>query len=125
MPISAQKMALASTKLQYPGKVPVFYLPSASEAGGQSGPAAMRSKYNLVLAFVEGTREGEAYLQSLALVTRDILDRAARPIAVMSSSPDDVRAIAARLTLPFTLLADEGAITTHRLMGEEVSRLCV
>ncbi len=126
MPISAQTMAIAATRLSYPGRVPVFYLPSASRQGGQAGPAATRSKYNLVLAFVEGTPEGAAYLQALGTIYRDILSRAARVIAVTSLPLNEARALAQRLNLPFTLLADEGSGTTHRLLGDEANAaLCV
>jgi len=126
MSISAQKMAVATAKLSYPGRVPVFYLPSASSDGGEAGPAATRSKYNLVLAFVEGTPEGEEYLQALAAIHRDILSRAARLIAVTSLPLNEARALAQGVNLPFMLLADDGANTTHRLLGEGVNAaLCV
>jgi peroxiredoxin len=126
MSISAQKMAVAATTLSYPGRVPVFYLPSASSDGGQAGPAATRSKYNLVLAFVEGSLEGEEYLQAFSTIHRDILSRAARLIAVTSLPLNEARALAQRLNLPYMLLADDGATTTHRLLSDDVNAaLCV
>jgi peroxiredoxin len=126
MTISAQSLAAASTKLKYPGRVPVFYLPSASASGGQAGPAATRSKYNLVLAFVEDSPEGEAYLQALAEVSQEILFRAARVMAVITASIDRARELSHRLRLHFTLLADESGSTTRRLLGQGAhAAICV
>lgn len=110
--------------MRYPGKVPIFYLPSA--AGGQSGPAATRSKYNLVLLFVEGGEQATKYLQVLSAIHRDILAEAARVMAVVALPLDEVRAQSERLGIPFTLLADEEAETTTRMLGENAhAALCV
>jgi len=126
MTISAQSLSAASAELIYPGRVPVFYLHSASAGGELSGPAATRSKYNLVLAFVEDVSEGEAYLCALAGLNGDVLSRAARTIAVVSASLDRARGLAEALKLPFMLLADEVGNTTRRLIGEEAhAALCV
>jgi peroxiredoxin len=111
-------------KLREGGSVPLFYLPAVG--GGQSGPAALRSKYNMVLAFVEGSAEGESYLESLAAAYRDIQDDQAKVIAVISLPLDDAAKLAERLKLPYPLLADEGGATTRRMLGEaNRAALCV
>ncbi|HYP41471.1 MAG TPA: hypothetical protein VEX13_14015 [Chloroflexia bacterium] len=111
-------------KLKPQGATPLFYLPST--AGGRSGPASLRSKYNMVLAFVDATAEGEAYLQSLAGVYQDVLYAEARVIAVVPLPLPDASEVAVRLKLPFALLADEGGETTRRMLGgENASALCV
>jgi peroxiredoxin len=116
--------AAASAQLRYPGKVPVFYLPSAT--GGQSGPAATRSKYNLVLLFVEGGEQTSNYLQALAVIHRNILAEAARVMAVVALPLDEVRTLSERLRVPFTLLADEDGKTTTRMLGESAhAALCI
>ena len=104
--------------------VPLFYLPAAG--GGQSGPAALRSKYNMALAFVEGGPEGEAYLMALAGAYREIQDRQAKVLAVIALPLASVEEMAARLKLPYTLLADKGGATTRRMLGEgKCAALCV
>jgi peroxiredoxin len=111
-------------KLKPQGTTPLFYLPST--AGGRSGPASLRSKYNMVLAFVDATAEGEAYSQSLAGVYQDVLYAEARVIAVVPLPLPDASALSSRLKLPFALLADEGGETTRRMLGSEnASALCV
>ena len=111
-------------KLKPQGATPLFYLPST--AGGKSGPASLRSKYNMVLAFVDATAEGEAYLHSLSGVYRDIVYAQARVIAVVPLPLHSASALSSRLKLPFALLADEGMETTRRMLGgENASALCV
>jgi peroxiredoxin len=96
-------------------KVPLFYLPSA--AGGQSGPAATRSRYNLVLVFLDDSPQSEPYLQSLASIYPAILKDDARVIAVVHAALRETQRLAASLALPFTLLADEAGATTERILG--------
>ena len=80
----------------------------------------------MVLAFVDATAEGEAYLQSLAGVYRDILYAEARVIAVVPLPLNSASALSSRLKLPFALLADESMETTRRMLGgEHASALCV
>ena len=127
MTVSAQKMAGATAKLTYPGRVPVFSLPSASaDEGRLSGPAAARSKYNLVLAFVEDTAEGEEYLEALKGIYGDAVARAGRVIVVVTAPLDRTKALVRRVGPPFMVLADGDGETTRRLLGEEVgAALCV
>jgi peroxiredoxin len=96
-------------------KVPLFYLPSA--AGGQSGPAATRSRYNLVLVFLDNSPQTESYLQSLAAIYPDILKDDAHAIAVTNASQQETQRLATTLALPFTLLADDAGATTERILG--------
>jgi peroxiredoxin len=111
-------------KLREGGSVPLFYLPAVG--GGQSGPAALRSKYNMVLAFVEGSAEGESYLESLVAAYRDIQDSQAKLIAVVPLPLQDAAKLAERLKLPYALLADEGGATTKRMLGgSNRAALCV
>jgi peroxiredoxin len=120
----AQQKACTPGALRVGGRAPLFSLPQTS--GGRSGPAATRSKYNLVLAFVPANPDGEAYLRDLASIHPDILERDARLIAVVPLALTDAQALAARLALPFALLADEDGATTARLLGEtNRAALCV
>jgi peroxiredoxin len=105
-----------TTALHVYHKVPLFYLPAAK--GGQSGPAATRSKYNLVLVFLESGPEGEAYLQALTDIYPAILKDDARAIVVMQATLEETQRIASKLDLPFALLADDGGATTQRMLDE-------
>jgi peroxiredoxin len=113
----AQNIAAFAAVLKDGGKVPLFYLPSAG--GGQSGPAATRSKYNLVLVFLEGAPEGEAYLRNLAAIHPEILACDARLISVVAAPRSTVEEMARRLDVPFTLLADDSGATTSRMLGDQ------
>lgn len=109
-------MAMAQElQLRLMHKVPLFYLPSS--AAGQSGPAATRSRYNLVLVFLDNTPEAESYLQSLSSIYPAILKDDARAIAVVHASQEETQRLAATLSLPFTLLADDAGATTERILG--------
>ena len=120
----AQNIAASAAALKDGGKVPLFYLPSAG--GGQSGPATTRSKYNLVLVFLEGGTEGETYLRSLAAIHPEILACDARLLAVVAAPLPALEEMACRLALPFTLLADDSAAKTSRMLGGEYrAGLCV
>ena len=103
--------------------MPLFYLPSAS--GGESGPASLRSKYNMVLLFLEGGPASEAYLQEVAARYRDIEAEQARVIAVVAQPIEEARALTSRLKAPFTLLADDGGAATARMLGGAGAALCV
>jgi len=104
--------------------VPLFYLPAS--VGGESGPAALRSKYNMVLAFVGSGPQAEAYLSSLSEAYRDVQDAQARVLAVVTLPQAAMRKLAASLRLPFTLLSDEGGSTTRRMLGDSGQvALCV
>ena len=117
-------MARTPGALRVGGRTPLFTLPQTS--GGRSGPAAARSKFNLVLAFVPADPDGDAYLRDLAAVHSDILERDARLMVVVPLGLDDARALASRLVLPYALLADEGGATTSRMLGEtNRAALCV
>lgn len=102
--------------LRIGGKLPLFYLPSLD--GGKSGPAAMRSKYNLVLVFLPTGSEAVAYLQEIAAHYPDILRNDTRVIAVLDTDPDNTRRAAEALELPFMLLADTEGATASRILGE-------
>jgi len=124
MATGAQKTARLPGALRPGGRTPLFYLPQTS--GGRAGPAATRSKYNLVLAFVGTNRAAEAYLRDLAAIHQEILERDARLMVVVPLSLVDSQALAARLALPYALLADEDGATTARLLGAGNSAaLCV
>jgi peroxiredoxin len=125
MPIHPQsKLSITPAKLTVQGKVPMFYLPST--AGRQSGPAATRSKYNLVLLFQEDSEAGENYLRALSELHPAILESEARLMVVVPLSLENAQTSATRLNLPFTLLADEGGETTRRMLGEgKQAALCV
>jgi peroxiredoxin len=111
-------------KLREGKMVPLFYLQAAG--GGKSGPAALRSKYNMVLAFVEGNVEGETYLVSLAGAYRDIQDAQAKVLAVVSLPLDQATKLQERLKFPFAMLADENGATTRRMIGDgNHAALCV
>lgn len=103
------------TTLRVGGKVPLFYLPSAG--GGQSGPAATRSKYNLVLAFLPNGPEAAAYVRGIARRYPDILRNDARVLAVLDADLDTARRTAEVLELPFTLLSDENGAAATRVLG--------
>jgi peroxiredoxin len=103
--------------------VPLFYLPSA--AGGESGPAALRSKYNMVLLFLEGGPDTEAYLREVATLYRDIEAEQARVIAVVAQPIEEARKLTAQFKLPFTVLADEEGIKTASMLGGPGAALCV
>ena len=107
---------IQTPELRAQHKVPLFYLPSA--AGGQSGPAATRSKYNLVLVFLESGAQTEAYLQALAAIYPSVLKDDARAIAVVQAPLEETQRIATSLDLPFTMLSDETGATTRRVLGE-------
>lgn len=98
-------------------KVPLFYLPSSG--GGQSGPAATRSKYNLVLAFLPDGPEAAAYLQGIVRLYSEILRNDARVIAVLNADLDTTRRATEALELPFTLLSDENGAATARILGQD------
>src|SRR5688500_482714 len=106
----------ASANLKTGTRLPGFVLPSTS--GGTSGPPSMRSKYNLVLAFVEASPAGEAYLYALAAANGEIGAEQARVLAVVPLPLVEAKAMYSRLGLPFPLLADEGAAVTGRMLGE-------
>jgi peroxiredoxin len=111
-------------KLKEGGMVPLFYLPAVG--GGQSGPASLRSKYNMVLVFVEGGAAGEAYLAALAAAYPDIQANQAKAIGVVPTSLEAATALSDNLKLPYTLLAAEGGAATSRVLGEgNHAALCV
>src|SRR5215208_806309 len=89
-----------ASRLKEGARVPLFYLPATSD--GQSGPATLRSKYNMVLVFVDAGAEGAEYLSSLAGAYPDILYAQARVIAIAPFSVDEARTLASTLRLPFT-----------------------
>jgi hypothetical protein len=124
MTTAAQQMARGPGAIRLGGRTPLFYLPQTS--GGRSGPAATRSKYNLVLAFAGPGPSAEAYLLNLAAIHTDILERDARLMAVVPVALADAQALASRLNLLFALLADEDGATTTRLLGDgSTAALCV
>jgi peroxiredoxin len=113
-----------SPQLKGKGRTPLFVLPTT--AGGTSGPGALRSKYNAVLAFLDAGPGAEEYLRGLASLHAEILASQARLLVVVPLSPEDAGALARKLALPFPLLADEGGSTTRRMLGESHrAALCV
>ncbi|MGA7733534.1 MAG: redoxin domain-containing protein, partial [Chloroflexia bacterium] len=102
--------------LRLGGKVPLFYLPTTG--GGTSGPAATRSKYNLVLVFLTNGPQAESYLRELSRLYPDLLRNDARVIAVLDTDLETTRNTAAALDLPFALLSDENGTTASRIMGQ-------
>jgi peroxiredoxin len=111
-------------KLRKGAMTPLFYLPSTG--GGQSGPAALRSKYNMVLVFVDASDDGAAYLHALRELYPAILEAQARIIAVVPTPLESAQALAAKLKLPFPLLADADGSTTQRMLsGNSLHALCV
>ena len=96
--------------------MPNFVLPSTS--GGQYGPGALRSKYNIILAFVGAGSDSEAYLHALAQAYPRILEEQAKVIAVARLELPQAKALQARLALPYTLLADTDGALTARMLGE-------
>ena len=114
----------AAPKLREGKLTPLFYLPATG--GGQSGPGALRSKYNMMLAFVEGNAEGEAYLAALTAAYLNIQDAQAKALAVVSLPLREAAMLQERLKLPYSLLADENGATTRRMIGEDNhAALCV
>ncbi len=104
------------SQLRIGGKLPLFYLPSTQ--GGQSGPSAMRSKYNLVLAFLPGAPQAARYLREVAEIYPQILRNDARLISVLASNLDTTQRTAQALELSFTLLSDENAATASCILGD-------
>lgn len=106
------------------GLVPPFQLPSST--GGATGPGPLRSKYNLVLAFVGGGEGTEGYLRELARAYPSMLDEQARVLAVVVAGPDEAKHRAGEMQLPFALLADQEGSTTARMVGSgTLAALCV
>ena len=110
--------------LKVSGQVPLFVLPSADS--GKTGPGALKSKYNMVLLFVDGEQSGRDYLQTLHEIYPRILAEHARAMAVISRPAQEVEALAKEMQLTFPLLADEDGRTTRRMLGESnTNALCV
>ncbi len=103
--------------------VPTFVLPSTG--GGTSGPGAYRSRYNLVLVFIESSPGAETYLSDLAKACVEIQEEQGRVLAVVRVNLSEAREIHARLGLPFPLLADEDGQVTARMLGAAKCGLCV
>jgi peroxiredoxin len=120
-------MIMATTsdlQLREMHKVPLFYLPSS--AGGQSGPAATRSRYNLVLLFLDDSPQTEPYLQSLSAVHPSILSNDARVLAVLPVPLHEAQRLASALAVPFPILSDDAGQTTQRIVGPgNHAALCV
>jgi hypothetical protein len=116
--------SITKPQLRQGSKVPLFVLPAA--AGGTSGPGALRSKYNMVLALVGAGRPAEDYLRMLSAANRDILEQQARIICVVTVGLLETADLASSLALPFTLLADGDAGVTRRMLGgASMAGLCV
>ena len=113
----------AKPRLRIGAAAPLFYLPSTE--GKPSGPAALRSKYNMVLLFADPSPGGIAYLQALADLYPAILEEHAHVVAVSATSIESASEIAVRLKLPFPLLADADGSVTARMLGGGSSALCV
>ncbi|MEO6456954.1 MAG: hypothetical protein ABIO92_01575 [Chloroflexia bacterium] len=116
--------ALQAPMLKVGGQAPLFVLPSAD--GGKTGPGALKSKYNMVLLFIDGGPEGSRYIQTVGRIYPRILAEHARAMVVISRSSQEVETLAKEMQLTFPLLADEGGQTTRRMLGESnTSALCV
>ncbi len=111
-------------QLKGKGKTPLFALPST--AGGTSGPGALRSKYNAVLAFLDAGPQAEEFLRGLVTLYAEILASQARLLVVVPLTLDEAGEFVRKLSLPFPLLADDGGKTTRRMLGEHNrAALCV
>lgn len=110
------KAPAQAPQLKSRGRTPLFVLPST--AGGTSGPGALRSKHNAVLAFLDEGPATEEFLRGLASIHVEVLASQARLLVVVPLSLEDAGELARKLALPFPLLADEGAKTTRRMLGE-------
>ncbi|MDQ3705950.1 MAG: redoxin domain-containing protein [Chloroflexota bacterium] len=111
-------------QLKGKGKTPLFALPST--AGGTSGPGALRSKYNAVLAFLDAGPQAEEFLCGLAAPYPEILASQARLLVVVPLTLEEADELVRKLSLPFPLLADDGGKTTRRMLGESNrAALCV
>ena len=109
--------------LKVGGQVPLFVLPSVG--GGKTGPGALKSKYNMVLLFLEGGSKGNDYLQTLVDLYPRILAEHARAMIVFPRPLQEAEAIVRERQLPFPLLADNDSQTTRRMLGEANNALCV
>lgn len=110
--------------LKVGGQVPLFVLPSAG--GGKTGPGALKSKYNMVLVFLDGGPDSSTYLRSLADIYPGILAEHARAMVIISRPLQEVEALTKETQLTLPLLADEGGQTTRRMLGEDgTNALCV
>lgn len=110
-------------KLKSGKMAPLFVLPST--AGDTSGPGAYRSRYNLVLAFLNNSEQACAFLGELAELNSEITLQDGRVLVVIIGTFDEVRTLKAKLALPFPLLTDEGGNVTSRMLGGVISALCV
>jgi peroxiredoxin len=116
--------AVQAPMVKIGGQVPLFVLPAAGD--GKTGPGAVKSKYNLVLLFIDDLDLGGDYLQALEKIYPRILAEHARAMVVISSPLEGIETFAGQRQLPFPLLADEGSQTTRRMLGEDGSNtLCV
>ena len=110
--------------LKIGGQVPLFVLPSAD--GGKTGPGALKSKYNMVLLFIDAEQSGRDYLQTLREIYPRILAEHARAMVVISHSAQEVEALGKEMQLTFPLLVDEDGQTTRRMLGDSnIKALCV
>jgi hypothetical protein len=78
----------------------------------------LRSKHNIILAFVSAGNDAEAYLRSLTEAHTRFLEEHARVIAVATLELPQAKALHSRLALPYTLLADADGALTARMLGE-------
>jgi len=110
--------------LKVGGQVPLFVLPSSD--GGKTGPGAMKSKYNLVLLFLDGEPCSADYLRDMSENYSRILAEHARVMVVIPRPLQEVEALAREKELNFPLLTDEDGRTTGRMLAETgANALCV
>ncbi len=116
--------AAGAPALRLGRSVPLFSLPAVQ--GGRSGPGALRSRYNMVLGFLDAGVAGESYLRSLTDVYSDIVASQARALVAVPLPLQEARMLHSKLSLPFPLLADEDGSVTRRMLGEgSNAALCV
>jgi peroxiredoxin len=105
-------------------KTPFFTLPSTG--GGVGGPGFLRSKYDMVLLFLDSSSDAERYLSAFTEAYSEVLALKARALGIVRASLEEASALQSRLGLPFPLLADESGATTTRMLGDRGNvALCV
>lgn len=105
-------------------KTPFFTLPSTG--GGVGGPGFLRSKYDMVLLFLDSSPDAERYLSAFSNVYSEVLALKARVLGIVRAPLEEAKALQSRLGLPFPLLADESGATTARMLGDSGKvALCV
>lgn len=89
-------------------RLPPFSLPSSR--GVALGPKQYRQRKHLVLLCLDPeTADGRAYLSTVAALYPEFQEMDAEVLALVPATAEPVSERAARLSLPFPLLADDGS----------------